>query len=202
VRIREVRFFHLFLLSALGLGNPSQCEAQEGSFAFQIRGGATIPLSTFRDPEGGWGGKTSEGAAFGMGFTLPLPGPLGGYLGFGQYRIGCDREVCSSGKSWVSTGFDVALRMVFGRKRVRPWLQGGLHSARVEGESISDEGVESRASERGAGFEAGGGILFAIGERASLNAGARYGRVDVDFLELGTLGMRYLVVDLGLVLGF
>ena len=102
----------------------------------------------------------------------------------------------------MSTGFDVALRMVLGRKRIWPWIQGGLHSALVEGEPVSSEGASPRVSDRGTGVEAGGGFLIAIGERSSLSAGGRYGRVDGVFPELGTLEMKYLVVDLGLVLGF
>ena len=57
-------------------------------------------------------------------------------------------------------------------------------------------------SERGVGVEMGGGVLLAVGDRTSLSTGIRYGRLDVDFSKIGTLGMRYLSVDLGLVLGF
>jgi hypothetical protein len=192
----------LFLLTVVRVGTSPSCGAQEGTFAFQIRGGSSVPLSSFKDPEGGWSGAASEGAALGMGFTLPLPGPLGGYLGFGQYRFGCDGETCRSGKSWISTGFDVALRWVAGRNRVRPWVQGGLHSARVEGALASSGEAEVEVSDRGSGVEVGGGVLFGIGERTSLSAGCRYGRVDVSFPHRGSLGMKYLVVDMGLVLGF
>jgi hypothetical protein len=48
----------------------------------------------------------------------------------------------------------------------------------------------------------GGGVLLAVGDRTSLSTGVRYGRVDVDFPKVGTLKMRYLGAELGLVLGF
>jgi hypothetical protein len=137
-----------------------------------------------------------------MGFTIPVRGPLGGYLGFSQYRFGCDEDVCPPRRSWVSTGFDVALRLVLGRRRIRPWIQGGLHTARVEGRVIAAGGPKKETSDRGNGLEGGVGFLIAIGERTSVSPGVRYGSLDPGFSDRGSFRMRYLVLDVGLVLGF
>jgi hypothetical protein len=65
-------------------------------------------------------------------------------------------------------------------------------------------GGEARriTSEGGGGYEVGVGILVQIGERTSLAPGVRYGLGNVPFDERPNLGLRFLVFDLGLVLGF
>jgi hypothetical protein len=192
----------LVLAGLAGPGASGSLWGQEGSFAYQIRGGMSTAVGSFRDPDQGWKGKAGAGASLSMGFTFPLHRPLGVYLGFSQHRFRCDEAVCPSGKNWVSTGFDVALRSVLGRRPVRPWLQAGFHSHRVEGRLFRDQGVKRVASDGGGGFEVGGGFLVKIGERASLSPGIRYGEGNVPFPLEGRMGMRYLVADLGLVVGF
>jgi hypothetical protein len=138
-----------------------------------------------------------------MGFTLPAPGPFGVLLGFGQRRFSCEGELCVEGSNWISTGFDVALRLVMGRRKVRPWLKGGLHTHRLEGNVLGEDGEPfDIRSEGGGGFEAGGGILIAIGERTSLSPGLHYGWAEVPFPDRSNLRLQYVVADLGLVLGF
>ena len=187
----------------LALAWPAPASAQEGSFAFEIRGGPVLPVGSFRSgEEEGWG-KGKAGPAFGMGFTLPAPGPFGMFLGFGQRHFGCDAPACPAGADWVSTGFDVALRLVLGRDRIRPWFRGGLHTHVVEGRILeSGSGASGIQSETGYGYEVGGGVLIALGRRTSLSPGIRYGFADVPFQERPDLALRYLVADLGLVLGF
>ena len=55
---------------------------------------------------------------------------------------------------------------------------------------------------RGGGYEVGGGILVRVGERMSFGPGVRYGSADVPFWVQSTMELRYLVLDLGLVIGF
>ena len=64
------------------------------------------------------------------------------------------------------------------------------------------DGAERLKSEGGGGYEVGGGFLLSIGERTSLAPGVRYGLGNVPFDNLPTLGVRFLVFDIGLVLGF
>lgn len=200
-----MRIGFFFLTGAMGLaavGGPEAVLAQEGAFAFQIRGGQAIPLGAFKDGLRGWEGETRPGASFGMGFTFPLYRDLGAYLGFSQHRFGCEEGVCPPGRDWASTGFDVAVRAVLGRERVRPWFQGGLHTHRVETRLRESGAVRRTTSVGGAGYEFGGGILVQIAERMSLSPGIRYGEGDAPFESRPDLNLRYWVVDLGLVVGF
>ncbi len=190
-------------LLGLGLGvSSTTVEGQEGPYAFQIRGGYTLPVAAFRDAARGWEGETGGGPSLGMGFTFPLFHVVGGYLGFSQHRFSCDEDVCQEGKAWVSTGFDIALRVVLGDRRVRPWIQGGLHTPRIEGRLLDEGQVQKLTSNGGTGFEVGGGVLVKVGERMSLSPGVRYGAGEVPFSVQPTIQLRYLVLDLGLVVGF
>jgi len=191
----------LFLL-AHGPG-PETLSGQESRFGFQVRGGVTRPVAGFRDAGEGWEGWAGAGPTLGMGFHFPLFRLFGGYLGFSQHRFACDEEVCPGGKDWASTGFDVALRVVVGKTRpLRPWVQAGLHTHRMEGR-VWDEGTSRQLhSEQGGGYEAGGGLLIQMGERTSLAPGIRVGFGNVPFPDRGNLSLRFLVFDIGLVLGF
>ena len=182
---------------------PSSVRSQEGAFAFQIRGGQAVSSGDFRSGEEAWQKGSGQGSSFGMGFTFPAPGPFGAFLGFGQRRFSCDDSVCPDGSDWISTGFDVALRLVRGEGRVRSWIQGGLHTHRLEGEVFGEGGGPGEITSRGgAGFEVGGGLLIGVGTRTSLSPGVRYGWGEVPFENRKGIGLRYLILDLGLVLGF
>ena len=198
--------FRTFLLSGIlwysFLPGAVPLEGQEGAFAFKIRGGASIPVAEFRAQDRGWEGKTGMGPTFGMGFTVPFPGPTDAYLGFSQHRFSCDENVCPRGKEWVSTGFDLALRKVFGQGAIRPWIQAGFRSHRMEGRVLEEGDVPTSHSEGGSGFEVGGGILIRLAERTSLSPGIRYGEGTVPFPDREMLRLRYLVADLGLVMWF
>jgi hypothetical protein len=138
-----------------------------------------------------------------MGFTFPLYGPMGGYLGFSQHRFHCDETVCPKGKDWVSTGFDIAFRMVLGRRAIRPWLLASLHTPRFEGRVFREGGGATRlTSDGGSGIELGGGVLIQIADRMSLSPGVRYGSGDVPFSGRPSIPLQYLLFDMGLVLGF
>ena len=190
-----------FLGWVLG-GGWATAAAQEGAYAFQIRGGETLPVGTFRDDATGWEERAGRGPSLGMGFNFPLYRFVGGYLGFSQHRFACDQDICPRGNAWVSTGYDVALRVALGRRGIRPWIQGGIHTSRIEGRTLQGGDVENLRSEGGWGHEVAGGILVKVGERMSLSPGVRYGSVDVPFSAHPTMGLRYLVLDLGLVVGF
>ena len=196
----------VFLLAGLFLSlrllGPASLAGQEGSFAFQVRGGSTIPVLEFRSQDDGWEGKAGQGATLAMGFTIPLLGPLGAFLGFSQHRFACDGSVCPGGNPWISTGFDVALRLLLGERRVRSWIQAGLHTHRVEARLVQEGESRWVTSRGGGGYEAGGGILVQIGDRMSLAPGLRYGEGNIPFSNHPSLRPRYLVLDLGLVVGF
>jgi hypothetical protein len=197
------RLFLVALATSSGIGmHPEEGGAQEGPYAFQIRGGATAAVGAFGDGNQGWEKGSGGGTSLAMGLTIPFFRFVGGYLGFSQHRFACDEVICPEGKDWISTGFDAALRVVVGEGRVRPWLQAGLHTHRLEARVWEEGRGERLTSEGGGGYEAGGGILIQIGERNSLAPGVRYGLGNVPFLLQPNLKLRYLVFDLGLVLGF
>ena len=181
---------------------PCQLSGQAGAYAFQIRGGVTQPLGDFLDESEGWEGKAGAGSSLAMGFTFPIDWYIGGLVGFGQHRFSCDTRVCPEEKAWISTGFDLAIRIAGKRGPVRPWIQGGFHSHRVQVTLLGDGLPREVNSEGGGGLEAGVGLLVQIGERASLSPGVRYGLGNVPFSSRPTLDLSFLVFDLGLVVGF
>jgi hypothetical protein len=202
-RVMGVRTWIVASLVGWGLCVGSgTVSGQEGPYAFQIRGGGTWPLGAFQDDALGWEEEAGSGPSLGMGFTFPLFRFVGGYLGFSQHRFACDEDVCPEGRPWISTGFDVALRVVLGDERTRPWIQGGLHTHRIQGRILEDGQVRKLNSQGGGGYEVGGGVLVQIGERMSLSPGIRYGSGEVPFSIQPTMELRYLVLDLGLVIGF
>jgi hypothetical protein len=78
-----------------------------------------------------------------------------------------------------------------------------LHTHRVEGHVVEGAGgSEELKSGGGAGYEVGGGLLIAIGERTSLSPGFRYGSGSAPFPDRRDLRLEYFVADLGLVVGF
>jgi hypothetical protein len=190
------------LVGVASISGPTVLAGQEGSFSFQVRGGASVPVLDFRDQDQGWEGGADSGVSFAMGFNFPIPGPTGGHLGFSQHRFGCDSSTCPEGEKWVSTGFDVAVRLVVGTGRLRPWLQGGLHTQQLEARMWDGPEVAEVTSNVGFGFEAGGGLLVQIGPRMSISPGLRFGSGKVPFSAHPTLRVQYLIADFGLVLGF
>jgi len=200
--MRQRSGFTTVLLAVAVLGGTAEAYCQEGPFGFQIRGGFTRPLAGFRDPAQGWEGEARSGSSLAMGFTFPLFRVFGGYLGFSEHRFGCDEAVCPRGKPWVATGFDVALRSVIGRGRLRGWIQGGIHTHRMEGRLRGNPNPVTSRSDDSGGYEVGAGVLIQVGERTSLAPGVRYGLGNVPFEGRSTLGLRYMVFDIGLMLGF
>jgi len=200
---RGARWPGIVLISFLFLaaGNTG-IEGQEGPYAFQIRGGVTQPLGDFLNEDIGWEGRAGAGPSLAMGFTFPLFHWIGGMVGFSQHRFSCDETVCPEGKSWISTGFDLAIRIAGRRGPVRPWVQGGFHTHRVQVSILADGSPDRVNSEGGGGLEAGGGLLVQIGERTSLSPGVRFGLGNVPFSTRPTLDLSFLVFDVGLVIGF
>ena len=80
--------------------------------------------------------------------------------------------------------------------------QQGNGNKPIEGEF--QEGTErtSEVSERASGWEAGGGVAIVVTRRLALNPGIRYSTVSPGFSGREELRMRYLLVDLGLLVGF
>jgi hypothetical protein len=89
-----------------------------------------------------------------------------------------------------------------------PWLRVGAIAALLETDlgTAASTGTTATTvreeSDRAWGFEVGAGVLIPVADRFGLSPGVRYGRVDLDLASCGVLRERYVVVDVGLVLGF
>ncbi len=176
--------------------------AQIPTLAFEARVGAAVPVSRFADAEIGFEGAAQADASFSFGFALQLRDHFGLYAGFGEHRFECASLACAQPSTLVSTGFDVGGRLSHTVGIVSPWVRAGLVSYQVQADFPEGARAGQQLSDRGVGWEVGGGLQIAVRERLAFNPAIRYSVVEVDFPVNGILDMRYLVIDLGIVVGF
>ena len=191
------------LLVASGLMTPVVSQGQLSVMQMEVNGGASVPVAEFAAVDG-WEGEASTDASFGVHFVL-TSGHLGYVVGFSEHRFKCLEAECGAQTDLVSTAWDLGVRLNLRTSGVVPWLRLGVVAALLEadlGTAGSAGATVREESDRGWGFEAGAGILIPLAARFGLSPGVRYGRVDLDLASKGVLRERYLVVDLGLVLGF
>lgn len=171
----------------------------QAPLAVQARAGVLIPLAGFRDGLDGTG-RNGAGASFGIAFTLERPGGWYLYGGFSQHRVDCSSEECVGAGEHVSTAWDLGARRDFGSGAAVPWIRAGVTIPRVElaGGATREEAV----TDLGIGGEAGAGIRFGVGGRFHITPAVRLGAVDAGRPVGPAFRMRYLVADLGVVIGF
>lgn len=194
-------FSVLGLCLLLGLA-PMPAEGQLSPFQMELRAGATAPVQGLADPNRGWSGDTGPGAAFGVSFAYNLSWYAAGYGGFSQLRFSCPARGCGFDTRLVATGFDLGLRFILGTGPVVPWIRTGLLFYRVEGSVPGEDGPRAVTSSRAGGGELGFGVTLRLTDRLTLAPGLRYARMTPDFRGVGRLPMRYLLADVGLVIGF
>ena len=205
-RTRGPLLFAWGVLSVAGGLTPAASEAQLSVVQMEVNGGASIPVAEFAGVEG-WEAEASTDASFGVHFALTR-GHLAYLVGFSEHRFKCPEAGCSAETDLVSTSWDIGLRINLRTSGVVPWLRLGAVAALLEadlgtaGSTGATAATVREESDRGWGFEAGAGILIPVADRFGLSPGVRYGRVDLDLTSRGVLRERYLVVDLGFVLGF
>ncbi len=108
----------------------------------------------------------------------------------------------------VTTSWDVGARINLLSGPVVPWIRAGVVSHLAELDSTDGPAGGSspvytrQKSDRGWGFEGGAGVMITVAPRLAINPGVRYSRVTAAFDGIGDLEMRFLSIDLGLVLGF
>lgn len=180
----------------------AEAAAQISPLSVQLRVGGSVPVEEFRETTPEWPGGAGEGLSFGLDFSYAPRWWFVPYIGFSQMRFSCPAAGCGRETDLVSTGIDVGARIVFHPGRIAPWFRGGLISYRVEGTAPALVGAAEVVSDRSVGFEAGGGVAIRIRPNLVLAPGLRYAETSPDFDGLGPLSMRYLVADVGLVLGF
>jgi len=166
----------------------------------EVRGGVWIPNADLMGA-GGFDGAASADASFGVHFVLRR-GLISYLAGFSEHRFGCTAGRCGEAVDFVSTAWDLGIRVNLRATGIVPWVSVGASAAIFDARVDTGTGVQRESSERGWGFEAGAGILIPVRGPFALNPGVRYGRSDVDFASRGTLETRYFIADLGLVLAF
>lgn len=196
-----MRFPSVLLPVLLVAALPTQ-GAGQAPLVLDVRGGVAVPVAT---GESGPATKLEAGASYGLHLAF-LRGPRSAfYVGFTQHRFGCGQGTCAEGGALVSTGWDVGTRLAFPLGALVPWIRLGVVFDRVEGDFGDFGGATApvrRVSDLAAGAEAGIGAVAAVGGRFSVNPGVRYTVLNTRFPEEGLLRMRYLVADLGIVIGF
>ena len=118
------------------------------------------------------------------------------------HRFDCAQAECGEAVDFVSTAWDLGVRLNLRQEGIMPWVSLGATAAVFDAHVETGTGVVTEDSDLGWGYEVGAGALVPLGGRFFIDPGMRYGRSDVDFASRGTLETRYIVVDLGLVLAF
>lgn len=188
--------FAALLLAVAGL------EAQVAPLSVEVRVGGTVPLEELSREKARWPGEAGEGVTFGLDFAYAPTWWVRPYLGFSQLRFSCPAGGCGRETDLISTGFDGGLRFVLLPGRVAPWIRVGFLTYRVEGLAPGEDGVRKVVSDRSQGFEAGARLAVRVRPNLVLAPGVRYAAMTPTFGSLPSLTMRYLVADVGLVLGF
>lgn len=158
-----------------------------------------MPVSGFRTgPESG--GDLAPGTSIGVHLALERSGGLHFLLGFSQHRMDCSDDGCAGDGEYVSTAWDLGARLDLGSGRAVPWIRVGVTVPRVERDR--PEPLDADVSDLGIGAEGGVGLRVSVAGRFHLSPGVRFGAVDLGLPPGGTLRMRYVVADIGLVVGF
>ena len=190
----------LSLSILLSLLPTTQAAAQLSPLQVEANAGVWLPSADLVGAQG-VEGPASVDASFGVHFALTR-GRTGYLLGFTENRFGCRQGACDTEASFVSTAWDLGLRISFRETGLIPWLRLNGTTAVIRANLGAPGAVIVEESDRGWGFKAGAGFLIPLGTRFAVSPGIRYGRIDVDLPSRGKLETRHMVVDLGLVLGF
>ncbi len=191
------------LLGTLLLGTlviPSRGYAQLSPLLLEVRGGAWIPNADLAGAQG-FTGAASADASFGVHFLL-RSGLISYVAGFSEHRFGCAQVLCGEAVDFVSTAWDLGVRVNFRSEGIVPWVSLGASAALFDARVDTGNAVIREGSDRGWGYEVGAGVLVPVGGPFAFNPGVRYGRSDAEFAPRGTLETRYVIADVGLVLAF
>jgi hypothetical protein len=193
----------LIALAGVLLVDAGSAAAQHAHLTFDSRLGLGVPISGFADEAQGWEGAASRGVTFGLSFGYEFWNHVILYAGFSQHRFGCPTQGCGLESDLVATGFDIGSRILLpSTGTFVPWTRFGWITYRVEGD-FQEGAVRTRdVSERASGWEAGAGVAIVVTRKIALNPGVRYSTMTPEFSRRGDLRMRYVAIDLGLLVGF
>ena len=128
----------------------------------------------------GFEGSASTDASFGVHFVL-RSGLISFVAGFSEHRFGCTAAQCGEAVDFVSTPWDLGVRVNLREVGIVPWVSLGATSALFDAHIEAGGAAAREASDRSWGYEVGAGVLVPVGGPFALNPGMRYGRSDVDF---------------------
>jgi hypothetical protein len=179
---------------------PTRGDAQISPLQWEVRGGAWLPTSDLVGAQG-FEGSASTDASFGVHFVLRR-GLISFVAGFSEHRFGCTAVGCGEAVDFVSTAWDLGVRVNLREAGIVPWVSLGATAALFDAHVDAGGGVAREASDRSWGYEVGAGVLVPLGGPFALNPGVRYGRSDADFASRGRMETRHFIADVGIVLAF
>lgn len=165
-----------------------------------VEGRAGIALPSGERPDGWAAGEA--GAATDVHFALRRGEHVYIYVGFSQLRTPCEGTGCRGTRT--STQWNGGVRLDLRTTGIVPWLRLGAVSPSIERIPIASEGDAPAwgLSERGWGGEVGGGVRLPIGDRVGVSPGIRYIVARVGDHSPAPVTLRWVVADIGLVVGF
>ena len=183
------------LLLGAGLAQPALAQTTPLPLAFEVRGGAGIPIGDFEDGAGtGWIVGGTVRYLFSPGFE--------GYAGYDYASFpgedtdpDLDFDIRDHG---LRLGVRADIRPA-GAPAIAPWLESGLMVNRTSVSASSGNASGSIDADWALGFELGAGVSVPLGARAALTPGVRYRNHKADFgEELGSTTVSYFAVDVGI----
>jgi hypothetical protein len=178
---------------------PHGRASAQAPLTLEVRAGVLAPVAGSREGRDR-GGRIAPAGSFGVLFAIERSSSRQLYLGFSQHRLDCTDDGCGGDGRYIATAWDLGMRFDLREGDPVPWLRLGLTFPRVERERPAP--LDAEVSSLGVGIEAGVGVRVGLGGRLSLSPGVRFGAVDTGLPSGGTLRLRYLAADLGLVVGF
>lgn len=169
----------------------------QSTLVVEGRAGVALPLG---DSPPGWGDRRA-GSAAGIHFALRRGTRSYLYLGFSQLRTPCDGEGC--GVTPVSTQWEGGVRIDLATDGVVPWLRLGAIAPSIEGVPPGSSSTDQPGlSDRGWGGEVGAGVRLPVAERISVGPGIRVLAARLRAGASDPVTLRWMVVDVGLTVGF
>src|SRR5690606_18373968 len=137
----EMRYTRIIPTAAVLLLAALPAAAQNGRFALEVRGGASVPTEDF--------GATSLDAGGGFGFSLSarvMPHVLA-YAGWGWNRLGADVTLPNADAHLEDTGYAAGFQFLHPvRRGLEGWFRAGALYNHIEiesgGDIIEDSGHE------------------------------------------------------------
>lgn len=173
----------------------------QSPLSLEIRGGVAVPMGDFAD-------AATTGVGFGGTAAFQILPIFDVYAGYSWTRFSAeaDDDIGGTDVDITDSGFAVGGRLYLAPVgNLAPWVQGGVLLHELERE-VSGNGVSvSVTSDRGVGFEAGGGVSIPVATNISFTPGVRYRQYPAEFGdadELLDIDVQYLSLDLGVQLRF